>query len=278
MNLKTAFSSCPNDTYIFDAMIHQKVDTEGLNFKFLIDDIENLNKLAMHDEIDIVKLSYHAFAYVSENFQILDAGSALGFGNGPLLVSKRKIYPDEMKDAKIAIPGKYTTANLLLGIAFPEAKKKHEYLFSDIEEVVLSNEVDAGLIIHESRFTYEKKGLKKIIDLGEFWENETKLPIPLGCIAVRRNLENNTKLKIERVLKKSIEFAKNNPQSSFDFVKKYAQEIDNNVISKHIDLYANDFTFSLKKEGKKAIETLFEKATKLKLIPEIKEKLFLDNQ
>ena len=276
MNLKIAFSSCPNDTFVFDAMINHKIDTENLNFDITIDDIEKLNKLALSNQIDVVKLSFHAYAFVSEHFQILDSGSALGFGNGPMIISKQKIYPDELGDAKIAIPGKYTTANLLLGILFPNAKQKSEYLFSDIEEAILSNEVDAGLIIHENRFTFEKKGLRKIVDLGELWEKETNRAIPLGCIAVNRKIDNETKRKINRVLRKSIDFANKNPQSSYDFVKKYAQEIDDDVISQHIELYVNNFTLSLKDEGKKTIEKLYEKAKHLNLIPKIRDKIFIE--
>ena len=183
------FSTCPNDTFIFDAMIHHKIDTESLEFEVVLGDVEELNRKAMNNDLDITKISYNAFSKVANDYLILDAGSALGYKNGPLLISKRKIYQDEINDVKIAIPGFNTTANLLFSIAFSGAKNKKEYLFSDIEEAVLSNEVDAGLIIHENRFTYEKKGLKKIIDFGEYWEKETGLPIPLGGIIVKRNLD-----------------------------------------------------------------------------------------
>ena len=166
MSLSLGFSPCPNDTYIFDAMVHGKIDTEGLEFSTIIADVEELNNLAFKGEIDITKLSYHAFAKISESFRLLTSGSALGYKNGPLLVSRHKIYPDEITDLRIAIPGENTTANLLLSIAYPKIREKKAYLFSFIEEVVLSGEMDAGLIIHENRFTYQKKGLKKIIDLG----------------------------------------------------------------------------------------------------------------
>ena len=189
MKLKLAFSTCPNDTFIFDALVHHKIDTQGLTFELLLADVEELNNAAFEGQVDITKLSYHAYAYVSDNYTLLDSGSALGNNNGPLLVSKFKIYPDEIEELNIAIPGKYTTANLLLSIAYPNSIYKKEYLFSDIEEVVLSNEMDAGLIIHESRFTYEKKGLIKIIDLGEYWEKKTKLPIPLGGIVVNKKID-----------------------------------------------------------------------------------------
>ena len=185
MKLTLGYSTCPNDTFIFDAMVHHKIDTEGLEFSPFLGDVEELNKKAFTQELDITKLSYHAYAFLSEFYMILDSGSALGKGNGPLLLSKKKLYPDKLKEVKIAIPGKYTTANLLFGIAFPEAVSKKEYLFSDIEEAILSGEVDAGLAIHENRFTYKTKGLRKIMDLGEFWEDLTDLPIPLAKVTRR---------------------------------------------------------------------------------------------
>jgi len=273
--ISLGFSTCPNDTFIFDAMIHQKVDTEGLKFEVVLGDVEELNNKALNNELDVTKISYHAFSKIANNYMLLDSGSALGYKNGPLLISKRKIYPDEVDDVKIAIPGINTTANLLLGIAYPEAKNKIEYLFSDIEEAVLSNEVDAGLIIHENRFTYEAKGLKKIIDLGEYWEKETRLPIPLGGIAVNRNLDKDLQLKINRVLKRSVEFAFENPKSAYPYIKQYAQEMDEEVMYKHIDLYVNDFSKDLGVDGRKAIEVLYEKATSLGVIPEMNEQIFL---
>jgi len=240
--ISLGFSSCPNDTFIFDAMIHHKIDTEGIDFDVVMADVEELNKRALNQELDVTKISYHAFAYISDHYCLLDSGSALGKNNGPLLISKRKIYPDEINDLKIAIPGKHTTANLLFSVAFPKATNKIEYIFSDIEDVVLSNEVDAGLIIHENRFTYEKKGLKKIIDLGEYWENETHLPIPLGGIAIKRSIENDLQLKINQILRKSVEFALKNPKSGYLYIKSNAQEMDEDVMYKHISLYVNNFT------------------------------------
>ncbi len=275
MKLKLGFSSCPNDTFIFDAMIHNRIDTEGLEFDVVIADVEELNKAAFEYKIDITKLSYHAFAYISNNYILLNSGSALGNNNGPLLISKQKIYPDEINNLKIAIPGKYTTANLLLNIAYPKAQNKKEYLFSDIEEAIITNEIDAGLIIHENRFTYEKKGLKKIIDLGEFWETKTKLPIPLGGIVVNRNLPVSTQQKVDRVLKRSIKFAYKNPNAGLAFIKQHAQEMSEEVMYNHIKLYVNDYSIDLGQKGKQAIERLYKTATELNVIPKINKKIFL---
>lgn len=277
MKLSLGYSTCPNDTFIFDAMVHHKIDTEGLEFSPFLGDVEELNKKAFDQELDITKLSYHAFAFMSESYMILDSGSALGKGNGPLLLSKRKLYPDELKEVKIAIPGKYTTANLLFGIAFPEAINKKEYLFSDIEEAILSEEVDAGLAIHENRFTYKSKGLRKIIDLGEFWENLSNLPIPLGGIMIKRKLPDEIKVKMNRVMKRSIEFAFQNKQEVMPYVRKYAQEMDESVMMKHIGLYVNDFTRDLGREGKSAIKKMYEIAGEKKLIPSIPQTLFVSD-
>jgi 1,4-dihydroxy-6-naphthoate synthase len=275
MRLTLGFSTCPNDTYIFDAMVHGRIDTEGIDFELIMTDVEELNRYAFAAEIDITKISYHAYAYVAGSYALLNSGSALGFKNGPLLISKYKVYPDEINNLKIAIPGKYTTANLLLGIAYPGHKNKREYLFSDIEDVVLSGETDAGLIIHENRFTYQQKGLKKVADLGEFWETKTGLAIPLGGIVVNRKLSTAIQQKVNRIMKRSVEFAFENPKASYPFVKHHAQAMDDTVMQSHIGLYVNEFTRELDAEGRKAVETLYREATGLGVIPKIREDIFV---
>jgi len=276
MKLTLGFSTCPNDTFIFDAMIHKKVDSEGLQFEVVLADVEELNKNAFAGIIDITKLSYHAFAYVANSYKLLTSGSALGYKNGPLLISKHKIYPDEVTGLKIAIPGKFTTANLLFSIVYPEVKEKREYLFSDIEAAILDHEVDAGVIIHENRFTFEKKGLKKVIDLGEDWERTTKNPIPLGGIVVHRKFDSDIQQKINRVLKRSVQFAFDYPDSSNQYVKTYAQELNDEVISKHINLYVNNFTADLGKSGKEAVRILYKRAHMKGIIDEIPAHIFVD--
>ena len=275
MRFSLFFSPCPNDTFMFDAMVHQKIDTEGLEFETHLADVEALNHLAFDETSAITKLSFHAYAHVADKYKILSSGSALGHGNGPLLVSKRKIYPDELSEAKIAIPGKYTTAALLLKIAFPQAKNFYEYLFSDIEEAVLSNEMDAGALIHEGRFTYEKKGLKLIADLGKLWEERTAQAIPLGCIAVSRKLDDAAQQKIARVLCRSIEFAFQNPQESADFVKRHAQEMDARVTAQHIQLYVTNYSIDLGNEGRKAVEIFFKEALKTGAIKDLPKDIFV---
>lgn len=289
MKLTLGFSPCPNDTFIFDALIHHKIDTEGLGFEVFYDDVETLNQKAMRGELDITKLSYHAFAYVADKYILLDAGSALGFGVGPLLISDFEISISDLEkgqivnrksqlvNPKIGIPGKYTTANFLLGLAFPNATNKVELVFSDIENAVLDGRVDVGLIIHENRFTYQDKGLKKIIDLGDYWEQQTGCPIPLGGIVVNRRLPADLQHKINRVLRRSVEFAFDNPKSGLDFIRSHAQEMSEEVMYKHIELYVNKYSVDLGAEGKKAIKLLFDTALEKKVIPEIKEEIFLTN-
>jgi 1,4-dihydroxy-6-naphthoate synthase len=281
MTLSLGFSPCPNDTFIFDALIHHKIDTEGLDFEVFYDDVETLNQKAFRGELDISKLSYHAFAYVADSYVLLDSGSALGFGVGPMLICKddpeklRAELENPNTQLKIGIPGKYTTANFLLGLAFPNALNKQELVFSDIENAVIDGRVDIGLIIHENRFTYQDKGLKKIIDLGDFWEKETGLAIPLGGIVANRTLPLDVQHKINRVLRRSVEFAFSNPKSGLEYIRSHAQEMSEEVMYKHIDLYVNKYSVELGDEGKKAIKLLFDTATEKNVIPEIKEDIFL---
>ncbi|TWI97264.1 1,4-dihydroxy-6-naphthoate synthase [Mucilaginibacter frigoritolerans] len=281
MKLSLGFSPCPNDTFIFDALIHHKIDTEGLEFEVFYDDVETLNQKAMRGELDISKLSYHAFAYVADKYVLLDAGSALGFGVGPMLICKddpEKLHAflkSAVSNPKIGIPGRYTTANFLLGLAFPNANNKVELVFSDIENAVLEGRVDIGLIIHENRFTYQDKGLKKIIDLGDYWEKETGCAIPLGGIVANRNLPLDVQHKINRVLRRSVEFAFENPKSGLDFIRAHAQEMSEEVMYKHIDLYVNKYSVDLGAEGKKAIKLMFDTALEKSIIPQITEDIFL---
>jgi 1,4-dihydroxy-6-naphthoate synthase len=275
MKLTLGFSPCPNDTFIFDAMVHGRIDTEGLEFDYFLADVEELNRKALAAEVDITKISFHAYAYAAQNYLILDSGSALGHRNGPLLISKRLINPADLVDARIAIPGKYTTANLLFSIAWPEVKNKTEYLFSDIEEALIKDEIDAGLIIHETRFTYFKKGLKKIADMGEYWEQLTGMPIPLGTIAINRRIPDDISLKVNRILRKSLEYAYKDSFASYDFVAGNAKEMDSTVMNNHIKLFVNEFSLNLGRLGKQAVIELFRYAMEKGVIPLLPDKIFL---
>ncbi|HZP48695.1 MAG TPA: 1,4-dihydroxy-6-naphthoate synthase [Vicinamibacterales bacterium] len=269
MTLSLGFSPCPNDCFVFDAIVNKRVDLEGLDFVPRIADVEALNKAAFARDIDVTKLSYHAYAFCIDDYVMLDAGGALGRRCGPLLISKRPVSRDEVAagGVRIAIPGKYTTANFLCGLAFPAARRKIEMLFSDIEQALLDEAVDAGLIIHENRFTYEAKGLKKIVDLGEFWEYETGLPIPLGGIVVDRRLPADVQHRVNRVLRRSVEYAFAHRDASLPFVRAHAQEMSEEVMYKHIDLYVNQYTVDLGADGRRAVETLFERAVGTGLVP-----------
>ena len=277
MKLSLGFSPCPNDCFMFDAIVNRRIDLEGLEFSVRLADVEALNKAAFEGETDVTKLSYHAFAYCTANYVLLDAGSALGRNCGPLLISKRQISKDEVAAGRlrIAIPGVYTTANFLLGLAFPEARNKTPLLFSAIEPALLNDEFDAGLIIHENRFTYQAKGLKKIIDLGEFWDAETGAPIPLGGIVVRRGLPDAVKHAVNRVLRSSVEYAFAHREASLPFVREHAQEMSEDVMYRHIDLYVNEYSVDLGSEGRRAVQLLFERAQAAGIIAATSEPLFL---
>jgi 1,4-dihydroxy-6-naphthoate synthase len=275
MKLSLGFSPCPNDTFIFDAMVHGRIDTEGLEFDYFLADVEELNRRAFKGEVQITKMSYHAYAYAAQNYLILDSGSALGRKNGPLLISKKDIGAGDLESSRIAIPGKYTTANLLFSIAWPRANNKTEYLFSDIEDALLNDEVDAGLIIHETRFTYQKRGLKKIADMGEYWEKLTGLPIPLGTIVINRSVPEDVALKVNRILKRSLDYAYRDSVASFEFVAGNAREMDRDVMNNHIKLFVNEFTSELGQEGRRAIIKLYEIAQEEKVVPEMPERIFL---
>lgn len=276
MHLTLGFSPCPNDTFIFDAMVHNRIDTEGLTFDCIMEDVEALNHRAFRKELAITKLSYHAFAYVVDDYALLEAGSALGNGVGPLLIAKTEDVKNTINTSLIAIPGKFTTANFLCSLAFPEAQNKKELVFHEIEGAILRGDVAAGVIIHENRFTYQNHGLVKLMDLGEFWETTTGMPIPLGGIVVRRDLPMDIQQKVERVMRRSVQYAFANPEASADFVAQYAQEMEVAVRQKHIDLYVNHFTEGLGTVGRAAVTTLFEMAKTRSVIPNYTSQIFLN--
>jgi 1,4-dihydroxy-6-naphthoate synthase len=261
--INLGFSPCPNDTFIFDAMVHHKIDTEGLDFNFKMADVDALNHMALRGDMEMCKVSYHAFLYLMSTYTMLDSGSAMGFGNGPLIISRKKYTITDLEMLTIAIPGEYTTAHLLLKIAAPLVQKKKVMVFNEIEDAILSSEVDAGVIIHENRFTYEKKGLIKVADLGEYWDNHFHSPVPLGGIIAKKSLGQELISKLNRIMRRSVAFALQNPNSVMAFVRKNAQEMDEEVMKKHIGLYVNDFTVELGEEGKKAVQKLFEAAKEI---------------
>ena len=260
MKLTLGFSPCPNDTFIFDAMVNGKIDTQGITCDYVMEDVETLNIWAEQGKLDITKLSYNTFLYTVDQYALLHSGSALGEGVGPLLVSKKSLDIDNINNFKIAIPGFNTTANLLLSLAFPDAKNKTELVFSEIEGAVLDGIYDAGLIIHEGRFTYAKKGLTRLIDLGDWWERTTDAAIPLGGIVIRRSFDKELCATVDQIIKESLNWSWEQYPELTSFITTNAQEMEEDVMRKHIQLYVNDYTTDLGEKGRNAINTLFEKA------------------
>ncbi len=259
MKLTLGYSPCPNDTFIFDALVNKKIDAEGLEFDVVLEDVETLNKWSFEKKLAITKLSYPAFFQNLDKYVLLNSGAALGKGVGPLLISKQNIQHStfNFQLTTISLPGENTTANLLFSFAYPEAKNKKHMIFSAIEESVLNEQTELGVIIHENRFTYQQKGLHKVTDLGEYWEEKMKAPIPLGGIAVSRSIDKEISLKIDSLIRKSIEFAFSNYPLITDYVKQHSQEMSEDVMRQHIELYVNNFSIDLGNDGKQAIDTLY---------------------
>ncbi len=258
MKLTLGFSPCPNDTFIFDALVNKKIDTEGFEFDVVLHDVHTLNNLAVKGQLDVSKLSFPALFANAGNYAILSSGAALGKGVGPLLIAKNMAKRGAVEDCVIAIPGENTTAAFLLKYAFPAAKNIKTYVFSSIEDAVLSGEVDLGVIIHENRFTYQQKGLVKVLDLGEYWEQKTGFVIPLGCIAVKRSIDTATQKKVDELIRKSLIYSFHHYPHITEYIKQHAQAMNEAVMRQHIELYVNNFSVNLGKEGRKAIMTFYD--------------------
>ncbi len=284
MTLSLGFSPCPNDTFIFDALVNKRIDTKGLNFEVTMTDVEQLNVMATNNVLQVTKLSYHAFAYLTATYALCNSGSALGYGVGPLLITNNTTNVMELmqqldtpnSEVRIGIPGKLTTANFLCSIAYPHAQHKTEFVFSDIEQALLTNKIDAGLIIHENRFTYAQRDFTKIIDLGDYWQQLVNAPIPLGGIVVSRALPVEVQQLVSQLIKESVQYAFANPQASKNYIQQHAQEMSATVTQQHINLYVNDFSIDLGVQGKLAVNTLLQKAIDLQLIKNNAQPLFVD--
>ena len=257
MKFTLGFSPCPNDTFIFDALVNNKIDTHNFEFEVLLEDVQTLNQWAMQGKLDITKLSYGVLPLVLNNYAVLNSGSALGRGVGPLLIADKSNFTSNVDDCLIAIPGEQTTAHLLFSLAYPLAKKKVFMRYDEIEKFVLDGK-GLGVIIHENRFTYQDKGLKKIIDLGDYWEKETSSAIPLGGIVVNRNIDKTIQIELDSLIKKSIEFAFGNYPDLNDYIRLHAQEMSEDVMRKHIDLYVNNYSLNLGEVGKNTVNKLLE--------------------
>lgn len=259
MKLTLGFSPCPNDTFIFDALVNQKIDTGNLQVEAVLEDVQTLNEWALEGKLDITKLSFPAFFQSLEHYILLHSGAALGKGVGPLLVkaSSEELSETTVNKRLIVLPGQNTTANLLFCFAYPEARHKQFMRFDKIEDFVLDSPQRLGVIIHENRFTYHQKGLHKVADLGEVWEAKMKVPIPLGGIAIRRNLDRNIARQADALIRKSLEYAFANYPEIAGYVKAHSQTMSENVMRQHIDLYVNNFSLSLGEEGCGAVRTLY---------------------
>lgn len=273
MKFSLAFSPCPNDTFIFDALVNSKIDTKGLFFEVYLEDVQTLNEWALQGKMDFSKISYGVWNKVNHSYQLLNSGGALGKGVGPLLIT-RPIAPETNTDTQhvisasnqytveainnmtIAIPGENTTAHLLFSLAYPNATKKVFKVFHEIENAVLNEEVDAGVIIHENRFTYEAKGLAKIMDLGAYWEETQQLPIPLGGIIAKKTIDYAIVQQVDALIKQSIEYAFAHYPTIAPYVIEHAQEMSEDVMRQHINLYVNNFSLNLGIEGHAAVELL----------------------
>lgn len=270
-SVSLGYSPCPNDTFIFYALIHGKIATGGLSFNEVLLDVETLNRKALNEELDITKTSYAAYGRLRANYTLLRAGGALGRGCGPLVVAKHDYVMADLHNKRIAVPGKLTTAYLLLQL-FDSSFRLHpasfiEMPFHQIMDAVANEEVDAGLIIHESRFTYPSYGLKQILDLGEWWEKDTGLPIPLGCIIARRSLGDTLNMKIDHTIRQSVEYAFSRRTEPLTYIKQHSQELSDDVINKHIDLYVNNFSIDIGREGERAVSELILRAEDAGVIP-----------
>jgi 5,8-dihydroxy-2-naphthoate synthase len=282
MTLTLGFSPCPNDTFIFDALVNKKIDTEGLEVNPVLEDVQTLNEWALQGKLDVSKISYGVLPLLSDKYIVLNAGGALGKGVGPLLITKHdvsnKTYEEMVKvvnNMTIAIPGEHTTAHMLFSLAFPQATKKKFMLFSAIEDAVINQEVDAGVIIHENRFTYQQKGLHKLMDLGMYWEQQTGNPIPLGGIVMKKTFSSALQQQVDRLIKKSLEYAFANYPLITDYVKQHSQEMSEQVMRQHIDLYVNNYSLQLGEDGKAAVRTFLDIYETLKDIKPQKEAIFL---
>ncbi len=259
MRLTLGFSPCPNDTFIFDALVNRKIDTGDLSFDVVLEDVQTLNKWALQGRLDINKISYAVWPLLLQEYTGLAAGGALGKGVGPLLIARKEMAAGEdISQKTIAIPGENTTAHLLFSFAYPKARQKKFMIFSGIEEAVLSGTVDMGVIIHENRFTYMQKGLKKVIDLGEYWEQQTNRPIPLGGIVMKKKFDAPLQNRVNTLIRQSVEYAFRQYPVLTDYVKQHSQEMEETVMRQHIDLYVNHYSLDLGEDGRQAIEKLMQ--------------------
>jgi 1,4-dihydroxy-6-naphthoate synthase len=260
VELSLGFSPCPNDTFIFHGLVSGQVALPGCTLRDVLHDVETLNRLALEQTLDVTKLSFYAWLMVRENYRLLNSGAALGFGCGPLVISKKVLNREDMAACRILLPGQWTTAHLLFRLWAPEARQRRFVTYDRIFEALHNDTADCGVIIHESRFTFEQAGFRPVVDLGAWWEARTGLPIPLGGIAVHRRVPDELAIELETGIRQSIRHARQHPQACRDYIQRYAQEMRPEIQQAHIDTYVNDFSLDLGPIGQNAIATLEQEA------------------
>lgn len=272
------YSPCPNDTFIFYALVHGKVRAPGIEFREQLEDVETLNRMALDGTLDITKISYHALGHLREQYALLRSGSALGRGCGPLIVARPGTKLPDLKQGKIAIPGRLTTAYLLLRLFDPSLENVVVMTFDRIMNAVSNGDATAGLIIHESRFTYPLYKLEKLIDLGEWWENHSGLPIPLGGILGKRSLGADALNSIESGICDSLRYARTHSGEVMNYCRQHSQEMDEQVMKNHINLYVNDFSLELGNEGLAAVNRLLAEAEERGVFPRSEKPLLIEDE
>ena len=273
--LSLGYSPCPNDTFIFYPLTHARIDTGGLRFRVRMEDVETLNRLADTSALDVCKVSWHAYALLRDRYVMLRAGGAMGRGCGPLVVSRDLREPADLRGRRVAVPGSSTTALLLLRMFDREIKEIVCLPFHEIMDAVEQGTVDAGVVIHESRFTYQSRGLLKVVDLGEWWERSTGLPLPLGGIAARRSLGPGILAQVNGIIRSSVDYARSHLAESAHYVRLHSREMNEDVCAAHIGLYVNDFSLDPGREGEEAAAALFSEGERLGLLPKFATNIFL---
>jgi len=267
LELTLGYSPCPNDTFIFHALVKGLLDTGGLRFRERLHDVETLNRMAMEAKLDVTKLSFHAWLHVREAYTLLDSGAALGYGCGPVLIARRPMDRGELAAARIVFPGRWTTAHLLFGLWAPEARNRRFTTYDRIFGTLEAGEADAGVIIHENRFTFRQAGFTEIVDLGAWWEAETGLPIPLGCIAARRSLPADVPGRVTALIRDSIRRAAARPDEAMPYMRAHAQEMAGEVLRRHVETFVNEFSLDLGAEGRRAVDELAQRARRAGMVP-----------
>lgn len=267
MEVTLGFSPCPNDTFIFNALVNGPLQPAGHRLHVTLQDVETLNRMAFEERLDITKLSFYAWLKARDHYRLLSSGGALGYGCGPLVIAAESYGPDDMDRCRIVLPGKWTTAHLLFRMWAPQAHQRRFISYDKIFDALRKGEADCGVIIHESRFTFESAGFRPVIDLGAWWEEQTGLPIPLGCIAVHRRLPLPVADQLDQAIRESIRQARCDPDAALPYIRAHAREMTAEVLRAHIDTFVNEFSLDLGEKGREAVQMLEMRARQAGALP-----------